>query len=70
MVHLLQRHNNLTTVVFTSVDAAASGGAGIPLGSKTKAFAEAHIGRIMIGHYDASAPLDNEISILQLEVVN
>ena len=39
-----------------SVDAAASGGAGVAIGSKNHAFAEAHIGRIMIGYYDQQYP--------------
>ena len=39
-----------------SVDAAANGGFGVAIGSKNHAFAEAHIGRIMIGYYDSNAP--------------
>ena len=36
------------------VDAHPGNGYGVPLGSIDKAFAEAHIGRIMIGHFDAN----------------
>ena len=43
-----------------TVDAAASGGDGVPLGSTSKAFAEAHIGRIQIGHYDGTANNGNQ----------
>ena len=42
------------------VDAATNGGYGVPLGSITKAFAEAHIGRIMIGHYDGTSNSGNQ----------
>ena len=42
------------------VDAATNNGYGVPLGSTTNAFAEAHIGRIMIGHYDNSANSGNQ----------
>ncbi len=37
-------------------DASPSGGHGVSIGSPTKAFAEAHIGRIRIGYYDAAKP--------------
>ena len=40
-------------------DASGLGGKGQSLGSKTRAFAEAHIGRIQIGHYDSSDPQNN-----------
>jgi hypothetical protein len=39
-----------------SVDASDSGGFGVGIGCKTHAFAEAHIGRIMIGYYDSNSP--------------
>ena len=42
------------------VDAATNGGAGVPLGSTSKAFAEAHIGRIQIGHYNNSPDSGNQ----------
>ena len=38
------------------VDAAANNGYGVGIGCKTHAFAEAHIGRIMIGYYDSAKP--------------
>ena len=37
-------------------DASASGGHGVSIGSPSKAFAEAHIGRIRIGYYDENYP--------------
>ena len=37
-------------------DASPSGGHGVSIGSSTKAFAEAHIGRIRIGYYDQNNP--------------
>ena len=40
-------------------DASSLYGKGQSLGSKDKAFAEAHIGRIQIGHYDTQNPGDN-----------
>ena len=43
-----------------TVDAATNGGAGVPLGSTSKAFAEAHIGRIQIGHYNGSSTSGNQ----------
>ena len=39
-----------------SVDAADNDGYGVGIGCKTHAFAEAHIGRIMIGYYDSASP--------------
>jgi hypothetical protein len=40
-------------------DASDSGGHGVSIGTPSKAFAEAHIGRIQIGHYDSANPGDN-----------
>ena len=37
-------------------DASGTGGHGVSIGSPNKAFAEAHIGRIRIGYYDANNP--------------
>ena len=42
------------------VDADPGNGSGVPLGSITKAFAEAHIGRIMIGHFDGTINTGNQ----------
>ena len=43
-----------------SVDAAANNGYGVAIGSKNHAFAEAHIGRIQIGHYDGTPNNGNQ----------
>ena len=51
---------SLISGILPTVDAAGNGGMGVPLGSTTKAFAEAHIGRIMIGHYDGTANSGNQ----------
>ena len=45
--------------IYPVVDAGASNGTGVALGSKTLAFAEAHIGRIQIGVYDTAQPSTN-----------
>ena len=41
-------------------DASINGGHGVSIGSPTKAFAEAHIGMIQIGHYNNSANSGNQ----------
>ena len=51
---------SLISGILPTVDAAANLGYGVPLGSTSKAFAEAHIGRIMIGHYDGTANSGNQ----------
>ena len=52
--------NALEVGLVPITDAAANGGAGVALGSATKAFAEAHIGRIQIGVYDGTADNGNQ----------
>ena len=53
--------NALEVGLVPITDAAANGGAGVALGSATKAFAEAHIGRIQIGVYDGTADIKSAI---------
>ena len=60
--------SSLISGILPTVDAATNGGYGVPLGSTTKAFAEAHIGRIMIGHFDIV--LIVVINLLQLDLVH
>ena len=51
---------SLISGILPTVDAAVNGGYGVPLGSTSKAFAEAHIGMIQIGHYNGSSTSGNQ----------
>ena len=57
--------SSLVSGILPTFDASTNYGYGVPLGSKTKAFARKHIGRIMIGHYNGSSSVVT--SLLQLE---